>query len=260
MILHVLIVDDEEDVLESLVPGFVGDLARRLAKDPELGRVNKEAGSPLPDSGRINVRVTASGYQSAKVEEFAYLSPVHLRLHLCCEKGGSFRHALRLLREQFFAVVVSDLRFSDDLAGARAGRLFIDDVARRNPETFGVLYSAYQKPEGFPDDRFVRKGSASNLRGEQLLEKIVEGVVEYLRAPAIRRLGVELGRRGLVYQSDSFGATLRRLYDYAGLYFSDESVNEENRRRPRPTLLIDGETGTGKDRTGRSVASALRPA
>ena len=33
MILHAMIVDDEEDVLESLVPGFVHDLARRLVAD-----------------------------------------------------------------------------------------------------------------------------------------------------------------------------------------------------------------------------------
>src|SRR5262249_33560076 len=42
------------------------------------------------------------------------------------------------------------------------------------------------------------------------------------------------------------GSLLRRLYDYAGLYFGEEPPQDQARRRPRPTLLIDGETGTGK--------------
>lgn len=246
MILHVLIVDDEEDVLESMVPGLVNDLARALERDPTFKKANEQAGNPLPASGRCNIKVTASGYNSAKLAKQVHRTPVHVRLHLCCEKGGSFRHALRLLKEQFFAVVVSDLRFSEDTVGSRAGKLFIEDVIRRNPETNGILYSAYQKPEGFPADRFIRKGSASNLGGEELVGKIVEGMTEYLQADRIRRMARELSRRGLIYQSDSFGAMLRRLYDYASLYFGQEPPNENNRRRPRPMLLIDGETGTGK--------------
>lgn len=246
MILHVLIVDDEEDVLESLVPGFVNDLARQLVKDSAFQQSNALAGKPLPASGRLNIKISATGYESAKVLKFSCRRPVHLHLHLCCEKGGSFRHALRLLKEQFFAVVVSDLRFADDTIGSRAGRYFIEDVNRRNPETFGILYSAYQKPDGFPDDRFIRKGSAANLGGEELLAKIVEGFHDYLSRPKISRFANELGRRGLVYQSDAFGATLRRLYDYADLYFGDEPEHDDGLRRPRPMLLIDGETGTGK--------------
>src|SRR5690606_21193148 len=120
------------------------------ATDEAFKAANKEAGFPLPDSGRCHIAVTATGYTSAKVSKYAHRSPVHVRLHLCCEKGGSFRHALRLLKEQFFAVVVSDLRFSDDVVGSRAGKLFIEDVVRRNPETYGILYSAYQKPDKFP--------------------------------------------------------------------------------------------------------------
>lgn len=246
MIPHILVVDDEEDVLESMVPGFVNDLSRRLMADPAIKAANEAAGFPLPASGRLNIKVSPVNYVSAKLDRYRHHSPVHVHLHLCCEKGGSFRHALRLLKEQFCAVVVSDLRFSDDVAGSRAGRLFIEDVQRRNPDTFCVLYSAYQKPDGFPEDRFIRKGAATNLGGDELLEKMVVGVGKFLKSPRIREFARELGRRGLVYQSDAFGATLRRLFDYAQLYFGPETANEEGRRRPRPTLLIDGETGTGK--------------
>src|SRR4029079_2898466 len=159
MLLHFMIVDDQEDVLEALMPAFVGDLAKRLATDPAFQSANAAAGDIFPTSGRLNAKVSAVNYQSRKVPSFVPRSLVHFHLHLVCEKGGSFRHALRLIKEQLFAVVVSDLRFSEDALGARAGRYFIDDVQRRNPEAFGVLYSAYQKPDGFPDERFVRKGA-----------------------------------------------------------------------------------------------------
>lgn len=246
MILHILIIDDEEDVLESLIPGFVADLAHGLRADSGFQRANESAGNPLPANARLHVRVSAHGYHSSKLAKYTHPSPTHLHLHLCCEKGGSFAHASRLLKEQFFGVVVSDLRFSDDLAGSRAGRFFIADVHRRNPETFGILYSAYQRPDGFPPDRFIRKGSASNLGGEELIAKIVEGCTTYLATPSVARFARELGRRGLAYQSDAFGSTLRRLYDYANLYFGMETLDPSGRRHPRPTLLLDGETGTGK--------------
>ena len=245
MIFHLLIVDDEEHVLESGF-AFADDLGRRLRSDESFQRANQAAGSPLPAQGRLNIKVTTSGYQSSTARNFRYRRPVHVHLHLCCEKGGTFRHALRLLKEHFFAVVVSDLRFSDDMIGSRAGRFFIEDVHRRNPETYGILYSAYQQPEGFPAERFVRKGSADSLTYEELLDKIVDGFTQYLTHPGIVRLARELGRRGLVYQSEAFGSMLRRLYDYAGLHFGAEPANEHGRRQPRPTLLIDGETGTGK--------------
>ncbi|HVJ81262.1 MAG TPA: sigma 54-interacting transcriptional regulator, partial [Planctomycetia bacterium] len=246
MLLHLLIVDDEEHVLDSLVPGFVGDLGKRLAADARIRNGLSQAALPLPKHGSLDIKVSAVGYKSGKLDKYVSRSPAQVHLHLCCEKGGGFRHALRLLKEQFFAAVVSDLRFSEDALGARAGRYFIEDVQRRNPETFGILYSAYQKPEGFPADRFIRKGAAANLGGEELLAKLVEGVAAYVEHPTIRRMTRELGRRGLIYQSDAFGAALRRLSDYAQLHFGTEGPAPDGRRRPRPTLLIDGETGTGK--------------
>lgn len=246
MILHALIVDDEEEVLESFVPGFVRDLAERLAADRGFQEANREAGAPFPTSGRLNVKLSAIGYPSVRAPKYAFHRPAHVHLHLCCEKAGAFRLALRLLREQFFSVVVSDLRFSDDTTGSRAGRYFIEDVLRRNPETFGVLYSAYPKPDGFPADRFVRKGSASDRGGDELLDKMVEGFRRHLADPSIRGFVRELGRRGIVYQSDAFGSTLRQAYDFARFYFGLDESESSTRRRPRPMILIDGETGTGK--------------
>lgn len=246
MILHALIVDDEEDVLESPIPGFLRELSDALGKSKAFQHANERAGQPFPTKGPLNIKVSALGYESSRVAKYRYHDPVHIHVHLCCEKGGSFRHALRLLREQFFAVVVSDLRFSEDSAGSRAGRFFVADVRRRNPETCAILYSAYQRPDDVPPEMFVRKGSAHNLGGEELLAQMVEGFASYLADPSISLLARQLQQRGLVYQSEGFGAMLRRAYDYARLYLGADDASYAGRRHPRPTILIDGETGTGK--------------
>jgi transcriptional regulator with AAA-type ATPase domain len=246
VVLHLLIVDDEEDVLDSPVPGFVRDLAEGLARSREFQAANLKAGSPFPVDRPLNIKVSAVGYESRRLAKYKHHAPAHLHLHLCCEKGGSFRHALRLLREQFFAVVVSDMRFSEDSVGSRAGRFFVDDVVRRHPETTGILYSAYHRPDDFPAERFVRKGSPNDLGGEELLAKITSGVTRYLASPDISLLSRELIRRGLVYQSDEFGSMLRRAYDLTQLYLGLDEPDPNQRRRPRPMILIDGETGTGK--------------
>lgn len=259
MILHALIVDDEEDVLESPLPGFVRELAEALKSSRAFQEANERAGFPFPSSQPLNIKVSALGYQSTRVPKYKHHSPVHLHLHLCCEKGGSFRHALRLLKEQFFAVVVSDMRFSEDSLGSRAGRFFVEDIVRRNPELTGILYSAYHRPDDFPPENFVRKGSASNLGGVELLEKMVAGFARYLAHPSINTLTRELHQRGLVYQSDEFGSMLRRAYDYSRLYLDIAEDDQNKRRHPRPTILLDGETGTGKtELTGLMHAISTR--
>src|SRR5205823_5732544 len=111
-------------------------------------------------------------------------------LHLVRERGGRFDLARRLLNEQLFAVVVSDLRFSDDAGGQRAGQLFVDEAHRVHPAVQGLLYSAYPRPEGFPADRFLRKGSdAPDPAGAgtrlDLAEMVVRAVDRHLTEPAV---------------------------------------------------------------------------
>ena len=48
-----------------------------------------------------------------------------------------------------------DLRYSDEAPGLNAGQLFIDSVERLYPHTCGVMYSAYPKPDGFPEEKFL---------------------------------------------------------------------------------------------------------
>ena len=147
---HLMILDDDPRVLESLVPSVIDDLARGLAKSKDAWAALRR-GDPGGGSA-VHIKVSAHGYDSKRLADYRYRTPHHAHLHLVRERGGRFDLARRLLNEQLFAVVVSDLRFSDDAGGQRAGQLLVDEATRVHPELEGLLYSAYPRPEEFPPE------------------------------------------------------------------------------------------------------------
>jgi DNA-binding NtrC family response regulator len=261
MILHALVVDDEKDNLDSLIPGFVEQLANKLRSNASFRQANEAAGFPIPQDEAIRVRVSTHGYSSERVLDYSFRDPVHVRLHLCWERDGWFRKALPLIQDHFVAVVLSDLRFSADVKGAQAGRLFLEHVQQRRPEVQCILYSAQApRPEQFPPEQFVRK--ASRFGCDELSDKVVEGFTNYLRQERVQRFAQALGGvpgecsvRGahhmpLVYRSDAFGTVLRRLYDLAATDFGPPPPTQTP-GQPLPTLLINGPTGAGKSQLAR---------
>lgn len=248
---HLMVLDDDPRVLDSLIPSFAGELSRALGRSATVTAAVRrgEAIGLNASVPPLQVRISAHGFQSDRLADYRYRKPYHLHLHLVRERGGRFDLARRLLNEQLFAVVVSDLRFSDDAGGQRAGQLFVDEVERVHPEVQGLLYSAYPRPEGFPAERFVRKGRDSRSGPEQGLAEVVTRAVErYLADPAVGAFVTAIGDQGLVYQSDAFGTTLAQLFDLARLMVAEPSVPRvvPRSRRPLPCLLLDGESGTGK--------------
>src|SRR5262249_6505005 len=199
-------------------------------------------GGPAPPSP-IHLKVSAHGYESERLGSYRHRSPHHAHLHLVRERGGRFDLARKLLNEQLFAVVVSDLRFSDDAGGQRAGQLFIDEVARIHPEVQGLLYSAYPQPEGFPSDRFIRNGG----NGGGLAERTVQAIETHVADPAVAAFVEALGEQSLIYQSEAFGSTLAQVFAMASLLGTQASglVTAGRIRRPLPCLMLDGESGTG---------------
>ena len=122
-------------------------------------------------------------------------------------------------------MVVSDLRFSDDAGGLRAGQLFVDEAGRVHPEVQGLLYSAYPRPDGFPAERFVRKGGdAAASATEGLAETVVAAVERHLADPAVSAFAAAIADLGIVYQSESFGTTLAQLFDLARLFGAEPSA------------------------------------
>ena len=240
-----MVLDDDPRVLESLVPGFVMELARGMGRSATVGPALRK-GEPAGASksvAPVNIKVSAHGFESERLNAFRHRSPIQAHLHLVREHSGRFDLARRLLNEQLFGVVVSDLRFSDDVPGQRAGQLFIDEVNRVHPEIQGLLYSAYPPPEGFPAERFIRKGG----EGRSLAETVVEALERYLAEPAVSSFVEAIAEQGLVWQSDSFGATIAQMFALGRLLGTDANARGVGRaRRPLPCILIDGESGTGK--------------
>ena len=249
---HVMVLDDDARVLESLIPSFPLDVAQRFGRDRMIGGMLRrgEPASPAP----LQVKVTAHGYESDRLAAYRHRSPFHVHLHLVRERGGHFDLARKLLNDQLFAVVVSDLRFSDDAGGQRAGQLFVAEAQRVHPEVQGILYSAYPRPDAFPNDRFVRKGGET----PGLAETVEKAMLAHLGDPAVGAFAAALGDQGVVYQSDAFGSTLAQLFNLARLFGADASSPRApgRGRRPLPCLLLDGESGTGK----RALAEVLHAA
>ena len=238
---HVMILDDEPRVLESMIPSVVDDLARGLSKSKDVGPALHRG--EMGGGSAINIKITAHGYESKRLADYRHRCPCHIHLHLVRERGGRFDLARKLLNEQLFAVVVSDLRFSDDAGGQRAGQLFVNEVVRVHPEVEGLLYSAYPRPDDFPSERFVRKvdDSATN----SLATSIVQAVERHLAEPSVVAFAAAIADLGIIYQSDAFGTTLAQLFDLARLFGPDTQTTSRG-RRPLPCLLLDGESGTGK--------------
>ena len=250
-----MVLDDDPRVLESLVPGFVLELARALGQSSTIGPALRtgEQAVATKSTAPVNLKVSAHGFSSDRLAAFRYRSPHHAHLHLVREHSGRFDLARKLLNEQLFGVVVSDLRFSDDAPGQRAGHLFIDEVNRVHPEVQGLLYSAYPRPEGFPVDRFVRKGG----EGPSLAETVCKALERYLAEPAAAGFIEAIAEQGLIWQSDSFGATIAQIFALGRLLGPEANTRGVGRaRRPLPCVLLDGESGTGK----RGLASLFHAA
>jgi len=248
---HVMVLDDDPRVLDSLIPGFANDLASAVGRSPAADAAvhrgdGAAPGSPSP--APTHVKISAHGFTSERLAAYRHRTPHHVHLHLVRERGGRFDLARRLLNEQLFAAVVSDLRFSDDAGGLRAGQLFVDEVQRVHPQVQGILYSAYPRPEGFPADRFVRKGGEAHGAVNGLAEVVVRATDRHLADLAVSAFVDALADQGVIYQSEAFGTTLAQLFDLGRLLGPDGPAPRPpgRSRRPLPCLLIDGESGTGK--------------
>ena len=247
---HLMILDDDARVLDSLVPGLGVELVRAIGDKPGVAEALRlgEAAFPGESSPPLSIAISAHGFTSDRLADYHCRSPHQIHLHLVRERGGRFDLARKLLNEQLFAVVVSDLRFSDDAGGLRAGQLFVDEVARVHPEIQGILYSAYPAPPGFPAERFVRKGADPRDKSNSLAEVIVKAIAAYLEDPSVASFVQAIADSGLVYQSLAFGSTLAQLFDLGRLLGVEASRPKfpGRSRRPLPCLLLDGESGTGK--------------
>lgn len=242
---QIMILDDDPRVLESLLPSFLDELAKHVGRldefSPEARRTHFDRHA-LPQ-----IKVSVHGFESSRISHYRHRTPHQLHVHLVRERSGRFDLSRRLLNEQLFAVLVSDLRFSDEATGLKAGQLLIEETSRVHPDIQGLLYSAYPRPDGFPENRFLRKGSGAQGSGV-LAQTVAKLLAVFLGKPTVSRFTRSIEREGLIYQSAAFGATLAQLFQLSRLFGPSEApgIGALRSRRPLACLLIDGESGTGK--------------
>jgi transcriptional regulator with AAA-type ATPase domain len=244
---HLMVLDDDPRVLESLIPAFAQELGRSLAQSATVGpALRRGDASDERSRSPVSVKISAHGFETSRLALYRNRSPFQVHLHLVCEQGGRFDRARRLLNEQLFAAVISDQRFADDATSQRAGQLFVREAERVHPELQGLLYSAYPRPADFPADRFIRKGPEQGPGG--LVEATTRAIERHLADPAVNAFASAIAEQGLIYQSDAFGSTLAQLFGLARLLGTTAPpvTTAGRQRRPLPCLLLDGESGTGK--------------
>ncbi|GIW87341.1 MAG: hypothetical protein KatS3mg108_1665 [Isosphaeraceae bacterium] len=242
-ITSVMLVDDEPSVLESLIPSMPHELGAALARSRAAKLLTGEGGWRRGQP--LGVRVVTHGYESQRVRHYHQPTPHQVTLHLVRDPDGQFQTVRSLLNRHLFAAVISDLRFANHGPGARAGRFLVEELERIQPETRGILYSAYPAPAGFPANRFVRKGPDGD--GPGLVPTVVAAIEEHLSLPEVEALARAVLSEGLIYQSEAFGAVLTQCYALGRLVGQDLEIRGNSRsRRPLPIVLLDGESGTGK--------------
>ena len=240
-ILHVMLMDDDVRVLESHIPSLANEVRKLCERSSKLGGRPRQAGEKA-----LGARIRAHGYESSRLPSQHGQGFHSLEFHMVRETDGGFDVARRLLNQHLFSVVVSDLRFSDQMRGQRAGKLFVEEMARLHPETIGILYSAYPKPDDFPSARFLRKGGDAD-GGPSLASVIVEQIENHLSEPSIKAFVGAIDKQGLVFESDAFGTTLAQVFRLARLLAGDSANGlAAGGRRPLPCVMLDGESGTGK--------------
>src|SRR3954469_2940217 len=93
---HLMVVDDDPRVLDSLVPGFAHDLGRGLGQAPVIAAALRR-GDSTAGAGPVQVKVSAHGYESERLGAYRHRKPHQVHLHLVLERGGRFDLARRLL-------------------------------------------------------------------------------------------------------------------------------------------------------------------
>ena len=79
---HVMILDDDPRVLESLVPGFVQELGRALSQSREVAGTLRRGAAPGDSRGPVRIKVSAHGFESPRVVAYRSRGPFEVHLHL----------------------------------------------------------------------------------------------------------------------------------------------------------------------------------
>ncbi|MGA6829361.1 sigma-54-dependent transcriptional regulator [Nitrospira sp. NS4] len=153
--------------------------------------------------------------------------------------AGSGQEALKLLAEQYFAVVLTDLRMKGML-----GTELLNEIKRLYPDMGVILMTAFGSVETAVDA--MKQGASDYLTKPVKTEEIIRVVERAVRESALRR---EVSRlRKEVHKEYSFHHILGKSKAIQGVFDLIRRVADG------PTnVLITGESGTGKELVAKAI-------
>jgi hypothetical protein len=99
---HLMVLDDDPRVLDSLIPSFANDLAVAIGRSPALWamirRGEGESAKPSPQAA-AHIKISAHGFTSERLADYRHRAPHHIHFHLVRERGGRFDLARKLLND-----------------------------------------------------------------------------------------------------------------------------------------------------------------
>ena len=153
--------------------------------------------------------------------------------------SGSGQEALKLLAEQDFAVVLTDLRMKGML-----GTELLNEIKRLYPDIAVILMTAFGSVETAVEA--MKRGASDYLTKPVKTEEIVRVVERAVRESALRR---EVSRlRKEVHKEYSFHHILGKSKAIQAVFDLIRRVADS------PTnVLITGESGTGKELVAKAI-------
>ena len=89
---HLMVLDDDPRVLDSLIPSFANDLAQRIGRSRSVGAAIRKGDPAGPDSGlATHVKISAHGFDSERLNAYRHRSPHHSLQHWDnCHRRGDY--------------------------------------------------------------------------------------------------------------------------------------------------------------------------
>ena len=132
---------------------------------PPDGRFQPDRQGPPRPAGPLHappapsIKVSGPQLRKPTPSSYRHRPPHHAHLHLVSEQ----RWPLRPRPQPPQRPALRRRRLRPPLLRRRPrparGQLFVEELCSPPPRNLGLLYSAYPRPEDFPADRFLRKGS-----------------------------------------------------------------------------------------------------
>ncbi|MBI5542747.1 MAG: sigma-54-dependent Fis family transcriptional regulator, partial [Deltaproteobacteria bacterium] len=163
------------------------------------------------------------------------------RAGVVCELAFSAREALHKAESQRYQTILLDHRLPDD-----DGLRLIPLLLARQHGAALIMMTAYQTIPNAVEA--IRLGADDYLVKETSLQPLVQRVLELQRREELRRAagtGQDLPRQTLLGRSPKMAEVVAQL--------------QKTARSPETTVLINGETGVGKEVACRFLHSASRP-